>query len=200
MSQARNIYSRELDRFRRELQWVLRQYEGRPISFEIRQHLRFTAADLKHECLEAYRTLTKKICNNQESLIGSNLRIRSMANSEDIGRRSPVGRIGRFANDDGDDLYSRRSTPSIPLRKLTYDRHRAVSTNTHVLAFERQLTDDIDKMIASIETLNDSNSHTWLQIPKSDTSQYFSSRYDDCRYSSHSYNTGPFPSTSTTTK
>lgn len=187
MSKARNVYSRERDRFRRELQWQLRTFEGRPITFDIKQQLRFCAADLKRDCLDAYRKETSRISNNQQPLIGSNLRLRSMLSSDTTSRYSSTRRA--LLDDDEECEYSRSRylKPSVPISKLTYDRHRTLNTNTHVMAFERQLSDEIDRMIGSIEQLNDDNQSTWLQIAKSDNSQYFSSRYDDCRYSAHSY-------------
>ncbi|KAI2807492.1 hypothetical protein RDWZM_005033 [Blomia tropicalis] len=206
MSKARNAYAKERDHFRRELKWVLQQYpESVPITFDIKQELRFRGADLKAACLDAYRQATKDIGSNQAPVIGSTLRIRSMASSEEFNRerlsrsKSPRSPRTRTTEDDEDieEFISRnrasrsktssssssRYEPSVPISKMTYDAHRAISSNTHVLSFEHQLRDDIDVMISSIEQLTDQNRDNWLKIPRSDRTQYFSSRYDDTSYS-----------------
>ena len=211
MSKARNAYAKERDRFRRELQFALRQYGDRPLSFHIKQNIRFIAADLKEDCMNAYHHATKNIGNNQVPLIGSNLRIRAMSNSEEafspLNRNKSPNRRMRTQDDDEDidDFITRNrasgltgrlwgtgssdGAPSIPVSKMTFNAHKAASTNTHVLAFEKQLKDDINQMITSIDFLDDKNRANWLTIPKSDRTQYFSSRYDDTSYSVRSYTT-----------
>lgn len=207
MSKARNAYAKERDRFRRELQWALRQYEDRPLSFEIKQNIRFIAADLKEDCMNAYHHATKNIGSNQAPLIGTSLRIRSMANSEDalssLKRNKSPNRWMRTKDDDEDvDSFIARNratgitgrtwaltpdgVPSVPINKATFAAHKAAASNTHVLSFERQLKTDIDQMIDSIDYLDDKNRANWLTIPKSDRTQYFSSRYDDTSYSVNS--------------
>lgn len=208
MAKARNAYAKERDRFRRELQYALRQYEDRPLSFEIKQNLRFIAADLKEDCMNSYRHATKNICSNQDPLVGNTLRIKAMASSEDatsaLKRYRSPNRWTRTEEDDDDiDAWISRNrasgvtgrswgtgrsetSVSVPITKLTHSAHKSASTNTHVLSFERQLKSDIDQMIDSIDYLDDKNRANWLTIPKSDRTQYFSSRYDDTSYSVHS--------------
>ena len=225
MSKARNAYGKERDRFRRELQWAMRQYEDRPLNFEIKQNLRFLAASLKEDCMNAYRHATKSIISNQDPLVGNSLRLQVMANSEDAASslrrsRSPTSyrsatgaRATRTVEDDDDiDAWISRNRasgvtgriwgvstgggggpPSVPLTKMTYGAHKSASTNTHVLSFERQLKADIEQMIDSIDYLDDKNRANWLTIPKSDRTQYFTSKYDDTSYSVHSITTPTRP-------
>jgi len=215
MSKARNAYAKERDHFRRELQWALRLYDNATITFDIKQQLRFKASDIKAQCIEAYREATKNIGNNQAPLVGTNLRIRRMANSEEACNVRERSKSPRLIEDDEDveafiarnraskttdpSFPSSRFEPSIPLTKMTYNAHKAASTNTHVLSFERQLREDIDRMIGAIENLTDENRSTWLTVPKSDSSQYFSSRYDDTSFSTLTYTpigVNVFPSSS----
>ena len=201
MSQARNVYTREREHFRRELLNTLRQYESRPISFEIKQHLRMRAMDLKPECLERYRRDTEKIACNQLPIIGNSLRIRSMCSSElphTSRNRSSTFRTARMIRDDEDDddgildfrsSYTSSLRQALPRNKLTYESTRRATTNSHVLSFERQLIDEMDKMIDSIDHLRENNRQEWLRPLKTDRQrQYFNSLYDDVGYSLPLYN------------
>ncbi|OTF71355.1 hypothetical protein BLA29_007174 [Euroglyphus maynei] len=201
MSQARNVYTREREHFRRELLNTLRQYESRPISFEIKQHLRMNGWDLKPKCLERYRRDTEMIACNQLPIIGNSLRIRSMCNSElphTSRNRSSTFRTARMIRDDeydNDDCMDFRSSytsslrQALPRNKLTYESTRRATTNSHVLSFERQLIDEMDKMIDSIDHISDNNRQEWLQPLKTDRQrQYFHSLYDDVGYSLPLYN------------
>lgn len=208
MSKARNAYAKVREQFRKEMLWTLKNYDGRPITFDIKQHLRFRAADQKQACLENYRAETRNIKNNQAALVGSNLRLRSMVTTEEANsdiraktnpasfnetrRRRPAELDLTYDEEDFDTFLknrgslatrSAREEVSTPISRLTFDSHRNATTNTHVLSFERQLIEDIDRMIRSIEGLDDTNRATWLQIPKSDSSQYFASRYDNTGFS-----------------
>lgn len=208
MSKARNVYAKEREQFRKEMLWTLRSYDGRPITFDIKQHLRFRAADQKQACLENYRAETRNIKNNQAALIGSNLRLRSMVTTEEASsdirtktkpsslnetrRRRPAELDLTYDEDDFETFLKSRGSlatrnaqedVSTPISRLTFNSRRNATTNTHVLAFEKQLLEDIDRMIRSIEGLDDTNRATWLQIPKADSSQYFASRYDNTGFS-----------------
>ncbi|XP_027201648.2 uncharacterized protein LOC113795643 [Dermatophagoides pteronyssinus] len=205
MSQARNIYTREREYFRRELLQTLRQYDSIPISFEIKQHLRMNGLDLKTKCLQNYHHDTKSIACNQLPNIGNSLRIRSMCTSElPTTSRNRLSKFQskRMIRDDEEDnhdndgnQYSFRSSytssvrQSLPLNRFTYDSTRRSKTNSHVLSFEKQLIDDIEKMIDSIDHLRETNRHEWLQPSSKDRQrQYFSSLYDDVGYSLPLYN------------
>lgn len=215
MSKARNAYAKEREHFRRELVFALRAYDGRPISFDIKQNLRFRGSALKQECLDSYRELTRNIVNNQSLLIGSNLRLRSMCSAEtpnspldhSQSSKSPIpcasffrkpgvlnleyeeDNVDTFMKNQGSWRRKDREEVSTPISKYTYDSRRTACTNTHVLSFERQLLDDIDTMIRSIDQLNDTNRDTWLKIATKDSSQYFASRFDNTGFAIHSINT-----------
>ncbi|KAF7496639.1 hypothetical protein SSS_08114 [Sarcoptes scabiei] len=175
MGKARSVYSTEIESFRRELLFTLRQYDSCGISFEIKQHLRLKAFDLKQECLKRFRSNTAKIANNQLPEIGNSLRIRSMCTTELPIRTS-------LANDCS---YSgNRSRINTPFNKLTYESAKRSCTNSHVLAFEKQLIEEIDRIIDSIDKLQNENRNDWLQPSKDNRSRhYYHSLYDDTGYS-----------------
>lgn len=179
MSFARNVYSREREYFRKEILFTLHQYDSFPINFEIKQHIRLRAMDLKPECLQRYRNNTSKISCNQIPIIGNSLRLRSMCSTElpNIRNNKDIG-----FNDDVHLSTLVRSR--LPLNKMTYESTCRTTKNSHILSFERQLLQDIDDMINSIDRLTEHNRHEWLQPSKTDRQKhYYKSLYDDTGYS-----------------
>jgi len=199
MSKARNAYSGEREFFGRELQRVLNSYQNVPINFDIKQHLHFRAADLKAEALKNYRLATRSITNNQIPQTGNATRLRELSDSEETFHRRllPAKLTGPIDPDlDVDEFLANRRRQRInpytsggTISTLTFDSHRNANTNTHVLAFERELIQDCDKMSRSIDLLTDDNRNDWLKTPKLDVTTYFTSKYDDATYLGTGYNT-----------
>lgn len=179
MSCARNAYCREREYFRQEILFTLRQYDSLPINFEIKQHIRLRAMDLKPECLQRYRNNTSKIACNQIPLIGNSLRLRSMCSTE-LPNNGQNKYIGNYDQIELSSLIRSR----LPLNKMTYESTCRATKNSHILSFERQLLQEIDDMIGSIDQLTERNRHEWLQPSKTDRQRhYYKSLYDDTGYS-----------------